>query len=283
MALAPLPTQARVSENPSKFPFADALVYGAADTVFGCVFGFARSSAATKLKVFTAGLGIWTLLGPRTSTKVGLAGAELYLACKTGHYVYQAIFQWAEYWSIESLQQLQRELYSRFTFSSHIPRIALKRWHDSRNQNLALQVLMRARAIIIKEFNPEDNTWNPYALNRAKFASAFKIFNETYRFARGLQFRVSNISTVSAHSLCDAANARAFFEGDGLQREMNKIYNDTHTQLAGYLQEFFALTPDDNVKDLQLLPGDVGSDNITNPFKIGLRPEIVPELDSALR
>jgi hypothetical protein len=247
MALSPVSNaQTRVSlpEDNSHFPILEATIYGVMDSLFGC----ARKSIDSPHEVLTAGAWMWVFFGRRASTVLGLAGAGLFIACKTGHYVYQARLQWAEYWSIESLQQLQQELYKRFNFGLHGTQIPYQKWNDACNQLLVLRILYRSQAILLKE----RNTVHTSPLSHSRFVSALDILNQTYRFARGLQ-------------ICNRVSSQAFFTGSGREKKMRDVYNTTHDQFADVIR---TVSPHNNIKDMELIPGDFHREDNANPFKI---------------
>jgi hypothetical protein len=106
------------------------------------------------------------------------------------------------------------------------------------------------------------------------FDAAFRFLNETYRAIRCQAYMLSlpNISNYPhgkfslfvTGDVVTLAYCNRFITGEGLPRELNKIFNDTQDRLADLLQLVYPGSPL-NVKDEHSWPGDY--EDATNPFR----------------
>jgi MFS superfamily sulfate permease-like transporter len=119
---------------------------------------------------------------------------------------------------------------------------------------------------------------NDHDMENKVFHRAFSLLNEIYRMARckGYVISLQNISHYPDRNFSSIVTDvdvpkeyfelfNNFFTRIGPQRDLNKIFNDTQSKLAGLLKLVYPGSPL-NAKDNCAIPGDHGNPN--NPFRI---------------
>ncbi len=273
-----------------------------------------KSTKAGQAAGFLAAAGAWFVLSNRASPMIRMAGAGLYVAYKVVHYYFTSV---SPLRSEQKLLKTTKELYKSLEitddkiteFTGDAKTTLLDRcsaecranWLKPETLTKALLVMTEAEAVLLKVMMhvqrvPEylnakaeertakmaemlkDTTYNP----DDEFGKALKIFLETYRLARGVQYflklaSVKGWNSSLPQSTFASGDDETFMRGNGVQHQMHQLYNKIITDFSHLVAKTSYDFSHYMVVDSAAIPGDEGLGNPSNPFKIEFKQPVHKE------